>query len=269
MRYFLSLLLVMASFAGSAILPQPARAWGALGHLTVCDLAYRNFTPTTRAALTDLFQAHSGGVTAGSRHYTSFNVGCLEEDAFPRRHKADHFINVSRDTAALVDDRGGNLIDVTFSGDCGGMSRPDNLHSVWDNCALQAGLFDRVRQRADFKSTWGERTITYRAVDSLNASTTLAQRQAFVQGEPWQWAAESYAITLKPFVRYCVMVGMRCQYSTTNATLAPSDTHRRETIAATYLDSIKDVAQERVQKAGVRLAHLINLALDPAYTGPA
>ena len=37
-------------------------------------------------------------------------------------------------------------------GRCGrAASRPDNLHAVWDNCLLEAGLFERVRQRADFK----------------------------------------------------------------------------------------------------------------------
>ncbi len=318
MRYLLSLLFGL----------QKALAWGELGHLTVCDLAYRNFTPATRNELVDLFQVKSGGITAGGRHYTAFNVGCLEEDAFPRKHQADHFINVPRATATIssdqcpglpngrqgecilaglrrdlailkdrsksrqdrvialmavghwigdihqplhisfADDRGGNNIDVRFSGNCGGRSRPDNLHAVWDNCALQAGLFERVRQRADYKASWGERTITYRAVDSLMSGTSLTREQAFVRGEPWQWAAESYAITLDPSVRYCVMVGASCQYSATAATLAATGAHRKESIDTVYLDSIKDIAQERVRKAGFRLAHLINEALDPAYTGP-
>ena len=35
-----------------------------------------------------------------------------------------------------------------------------------------------------------------------------------------------------------------------------------------YLAKFKDIAEERVKLGGFRLAHLINLALDPAYTEP-
>ena len=37
---------------------------------------------------------------------------------------------------------------------------------------------------------------------------------------------------------------------------------------AAYLNAFKDVAGERVRRAGVRLAHLVNEALDPAYSQP-
>ena len=87
--------------------PQSALAWGKFGHLVVCDLAYRNLTETSREKLKELFNVKHGGITVkgkgklDDRHYTSFNVGCLEEDALPRRHPEDHFINFSRDTKAI------------------------------------------------------------------------------------------------------------------------------------------------------------------------
>lgn len=311
-------------------MPGQAKAWGKFGHLVVCDLAYRNLTDASRTKLKTLFQSRSGGILVKGkgkledRRYTSFNVGCLEEDELPRKHASDHFINVSRDTKAIVDsncpndgsctlagidrdlqtlkdetaskadrvfalmaighwlgdihqplhtsfadDKGGNGIDVTLDGKCAtGTPRPKNLHSVWDNCLLDAGMFQRVRQRSDFKKGWSRFTITYRAVDTLQARTSLTEEQSLVGGKPMQWAAESYAITLRPDVLYCVKVGELCQYSATVATLKRNAKKRNQSIDQAYLAAFAPIAEERVKKAGYRLAHLINTALDPDYKGP-
>lgn len=311
-------------------MPQQSMAWGKFGHLTVCDLAYRNFTKATRDQLNKLFEIQHGGIDVEGkgklpdRHYTSFNLGCLEEDELPRKHPEDHFINVDRTTKAIVDnqcpaggecilsgvgrdfdilkdtskpnqdrvfalmalghwigdihqplhvsfsdDRGGNAIDAKVDGKCGtSKTRPDNLHAVWDNCLLEAGLFERVRKRADFKKTWGLRTITYRAVDTLQANTTLAEEKSLVGTDPWKWANESYQITLSPDVLYCVNVGNACQYSSTAETYHQGDEKRLQPISQAYLAAYEKTAQERVKKAGFRLAHIVNLALDPSYTEP-
>lgn len=308
--------------------PHKAQAWGKLGHLSVCDLAYRNLTPTTRAALGDLLQSRHGGITIPghgklpAQHYSSFNYACLEEDEIPRRNPDDHFINVPRTATAITeqacpgtgdcilsgiardlailkdsskpredrtfalmelghfvgdihqplhvsfaDDKGGNGIDATLAGKCGSSTyRPDNLHGVWDNCLLEAGMFERVRKRADYKKSWSRFTITYRAVDTLQANTTLTEEMAFVGTDPVLWANESYQITLDPAVLYCVKTGTACQYSAT----APTKTNpkRLQPIDQAYLQAFDATAQDRIRRAGFRLAHLLNLALDPAYTGP-
>lgn len=258
------------------------------------------------------------------RHYTSFNLGCLEEDALPRRHVEDHFINITRDVETIdsgacpaggecilsginrdlailkdaarsredrvfalmalghwigdihqplhisfADDRGGNGIDVKLRGKCGTSGyRPDNLHAVWDNCLLQAGLFERVRKRADFKTSWGPNTITYRAVDTRQANTSLTEEKSLVGDEPWKWAAESFGITREPALLYCIQKNGQCQYSADVATLATSGPKRLQPIDQAYLAQFSPIAQERIRRAGFRLAHLINLALDPAYTQP-
>jgi hypothetical protein len=309
--------------------PKQAKAWGKFGHLVVCDLAYRNLTDASQEKLKELFNGKKGITVKGKgkmpdRHYTSFNLGCLEEDELPRQHADDHFINVSRNTksidnkacpnnascifdgierdlatlknvsapkedrvAALMaighwfgdihqplhisfaDDRGGNWIDVKLTGKCGRSSyRVENLHGMWDNCLLEAGLFERVRNRADFKKTWSKNTITYRGVDTLLAQTSLTQEKAFVVGEPWEWAQESYAITLTPNVRYCVMIGGTCQYSPTVVTLPNKKSKHLLPLDQNYLAAFERIAEERVKKAGFRLAHELNRALDPAYTGP-
>ena len=234
-RSLLMLLAVMLTVTGIAA-PKEAKAWGEFGHLTVCDFAYRNFTPATREAIGELF---AGGVTI-----TRGN------DERPRENPKDHFINVARSLPAIAseicplsettgqplkcilsgirrdvgilgdasrsrrdrasallalghwigdihqplhvsyqDDVGGNAIKVSFSGRCGTGStgnpyRPGSFHAVWDNCLLENGIFQRVRERADFKPTWSRRTITYRAVDTLDANTTLAEKRQFVSTAP-------------------------------------------------------------------------------------
>ncbi|MGO4665490.1 S1/P1 nuclease [Bosea sp. 2RAB26] len=310
---------------------QEAKAWGKLGHLTVCDLAYRNFTDHTRDELKRLFQVRQGGIFVkgrgklADRHYTSYNLGCLEEDEMPRRHKDDHFINVSRDTKSIVsgacpagadcilsgigrdfailkdatkpneervfalmalghwigdihqplhvsfaDDRGGNGIDAKVIGRCGTSRQSvDNLHAIWDNCLLEAGLFERVRKRVDFKKSWTRNTITYRAVDTLQANTSLAEEKQLVGMDPWKWADESFEITLQPAVRYCTMIAGTCRYSEVLAELpARGGKKRAETFDQAYLAAFERTAMERIKAAGFRLAHLVNLALDPSYTEP-
>lgn len=329
MRFLRTLaILTLALTAQLWLAPSPANAWGKFGHLTVCDLAYRNLTPTSRAKVIDLLQSKTGGITVRGhgrmpdQHYTSFNAGCLEEDELPRRNPDDHFINVARsvtkigqscpapgecilagiarDLAILkdpskskedrvfalmaighwvgdihqplhvsfADDKGGNGIDIQLAGRCGTSSEGgvENLHAVWDKCLLDAGLFERVRKHPGFNRHWSRFTITYRAVDWLQASTSFRDEQAYVRSSPVEWANESYRVTLAPETHYCVQVGGNCQYSATS--LKKSATKRVEPISQGYLAANQAVAEDRIRRAGFRLAHLLNLALDPAYRQP-
>ncbi len=306
----------------------PAKAWGKFGHLTICDLAYRNLTDTSQAAIGEILQSRSGGITVRGRgrmpdqHYTAFNYACLEEDEVPRRFPDDHFINVDRDVrqigtacpagascilagikrdfdtlqnsskpreerafalmalghwigdihqplhVSFADDMGGNGIDIALVGNCGTSreAKPDNLHAVWDKCLLDAGLFERVRKRADYKPQWSRFTITYRAVDTIQANRNLATVKTWVATAPADWANESYKVTLTPGTAYCTIVSANCQYS--QASLKKTNPKRVQRIDQTYLANYQATASEQVTKAGFRLAHLLNQALDPAYTGP-
>ncbi len=330
MRLFQILFVVFALGAGLFGGAPEAKAWGEYGHLTVCDLAYRNLTDKAREELNKLLAGPDGkGVTVSRgdvdlRTYTSFNVGCLEEDARPRRHPKDHFLNLDRGTAVIsspdcpggnkcilagidrdlailqdgskprkdrvlalmaighwvgdihqplhvsfADDAGGNGVDARLTGKCGTSNyRVSNLHGVWDNCLLQAGMFERVRKRADYKATWGERTITYRAVDTLMANTTATEEKELVKGTPVDWANESFAITRQPGVLYCTMAAGVCRYSAEQAVLPDGGAPRKQALSQDYLAAYERIAQERVRRAGFRLAHLLNTALDPGYAGP-
>lgn len=329
MRHFVHLVVAASLTLAGLVHPAPGKAWGRFGHLTVCDLAYRNFTPATRAAVKDLLRSGSGGITVegrgrmADRHYSVFNVGCLEEDALPRRHAEDHFINLARSETAIgaacpaggecilagierdlailrdvtrpreerlfalmalghwigdihqplhisfADDRGGNGIVAELAGRCGtSRYRVENLHGVWDNCLLEAGLFERVRRRADFKRSWGKDTITYRAVDTLQANTGLAEEQAMVGGTSREWAQESFDVTLDPAALYCVRAADGCRYSDDALVLAPQVPKRTQAVGQDYLARFSPVAERRIRVAGFRLAHLVNAALDPTYVRP-
>ena len=115
------LALAAVILTGLALLPTPAKAWGRFGHLVVCDLAYRNLTDVSKAKLIELFNGKRGITVKGrgklpDRHYTSFNLGCLEEDELPRKHPDDHFINVSRDTGSIDGDACPHNRDCIFAG---------------------------------------------------------------------------------------------------------------------------------------------------------
>ncbi len=183
------------------------------------------------------------------------------------------------------DDGGGNGIKVRLvpagpgRAKCGTSGeRPSNLHAVWDGCLLQAGLFERVRQREDYKKAaaeghpWHRNSVIFPAATALKDRTTLAEEQAWAGTEPWQWAQESYSKTIDPAILYCVKVGDECRYSTTLATLpkgaAQAAAMKTVDIDQAYIDANAPFAEERVRMAGHRLAHLINLALDPTYRGP-
>lgn len=318
----------VAIAATTILVPSSAKAWGEYGHLTVCEVAYRNLTAPARSELNAILQSRSGGIVIRSRdgveqrRYTSFNVGCLEEDARPRRHPKDHFLNVSRDLVAIegaacpisdtsgdplacifdglardleilgdqsktnedrafalmaighwigdlhqplhisfADDAGGNGIPIRLQGKCGTSSyRVQNLHSMWDNCLLEAGLFQKVRNRQEYKPSWGKRTIAYRAADTLMTNTSLSDERQIVGGDFADWAAESYAITRAESTQYCQIDGDTCDP-------IPFEGEKRQ-FTQEYLEANKAIAEERVRLAAFHLAHILNRALDPSYTEP-
>ena len=153
--------------------------------------------------------------------------------------------------SSFADDRGGN--DLNASGLC-----TSNLHSAWDTCILQnrsqlggGATLEAVRALA---ATWSE-----------SASDT--DRALWLSSVPWQWSAESYAVTLRPEHGYCVMVQLACRYSATQPLFAEGQTKRTVPIDAAYMDRAFPIIRQRIVQGGIRLAHRLNLALDPAYRG--
>jgi hypothetical protein len=150
---------------------------------------------------------------------------------------------------SFADDRGGNEINVT--GLCS-----SNLHSTWDTCILtnrlQLGSDPPVPVLQSIAATW-------------SAQVSDIDRAAWLSSRPWQWSAESYLVTLAPQTTYCAVGVGGCRYSTGRLTWAEGVQRRSQTVNAAYMDWAMPIIQRRITQSGIRLAHLLNLALDPAY----
>jgi len=111
------ILIGLAMAIGFAATSQPALAWGEQGHASVCELAYRNFTPTARSRLADLFKAWSARHRMGWSNtrneellYRRFMKSCMFEDVVKQRPELSkfkdqpgHFVNYPRTKLSVPD----------------------------------------------------------------------------------------------------------------------------------------------------------------------
>jgi hypothetical protein len=150
---------------------------------------------------------------------------------------------------SFADDRGGNSIATT--GQCTG-----SLHAAWDTCILVHRVFGNIAEPLSG------------SIQSVAASwsdgVTASQRAEWLSAPPWQWSKESFAVTIAASTRYCVMVGTNCQYDSGRPAFDGSSP-RSVAVDAAYQTQAMPIIQQRITQAGIRLGHLINLALDPAY----
>jgi hypothetical protein len=268
----LTFVVALLGIASASAVSTDAFAWGDEGHKTVCLIAFDKVKPSTRAAIVRLIEADG--------QFQSFSDACTWPD-HPRKRASEHFVNLSRDAPGLTDDcgvsspcvvtaiakdfavlssnsatdgekaaslkflghwvgdvhqplhvsfeddRGGNKVEVT--GDCRG-----NLHSAWDSCLVMEAVGGNVQN----------------AATSLLASVTQEQIQTWTQSGPREWANESFKITESVTTQYCEMHGSSCDH--------PSGTVR---IDQAYIDANVPVVKEQLQKAGIRLANLLDKAL--------
>lgn len=305
MRWIIASLTLLLGLA----LSPPAAAWGDSGHRTVCEIAFRNLTPTASTEVRRLLGAHPAILGANPLN-CEFGWACTYPDhpaaSGPGRRSPEHFVNYARSllavgsgsgcggapqcvvtaiasdlavlrsstatdlerAAALVyvghwfgdihqplhssfrDDQGGNQINV--SGLC-----TTNLHSTWDTCILQSRALAGGRSVEDVRAL----------AETWSCQVTDVQRAEWLSSLPWQWSAESYAVTLSSRTGYCVMVSTACQYSASQMAWAERQPKRSQIIDAAYMDWAMPIIQRRITQAGIRLAHRLNLALDPAYRG--
>ena len=248
-----------------------AWAWGDAGHKTVCEIAFRLAMPEVRAEIRRLIQQDA--------QFDFFNEACTGPD-HPHTRPSEHFINLPRNSTGLTtngcpqapkclltaiesdlsvlssnandtrklaalkfvghwvgdihqplhvsfeDDRGGN--DISVHGECSG-----KLHSTWDTCLVLKHVDADVRTAAS---------------DLLN-SITPALREQWIASEPLDWANESFTIAEAPATKYCVQQGATCE--------KPSGSVNIDTA---YVSGSRSIIRERLSKAGVRLAHLLNMA---------
>lgn len=270
-----------------ALAPIPhALAWGDVGHRIVCEIAFQEASPGTRDRITALMA--SNGETG------PYSETCLFAD-HPRTRDVEHYVNLPRDASSIgtdpcplatkcivsaiesdakvlgdasqpdatrltalkylghwvgdvhqpmhvsfADDRGGNSINTT--GACSG-----KLHAAWDSCLLAEAVGNDVPV----------------AVANLTRDVTLADKAAWIASEPVDWANESFAIATAPATAYCVEGGGVCAYQAGNEQLDPGEPTKTVVIDAAYMVASTPVIQGQLQRAGVRLAHLLEEALAP------
>ena len=278
-RLIVSLTLVIGAIGESG----PALAWGDLGHKIVCQIAFQELNDKARTEVVRLI--------ALDEAFDSFTDACTWPD-HPRKRAEEHFINVPRslqtiataqcqgastclftaivtDRAVLqtsnddqaklaslkflghwvgdihqplhvsfADDRGGNFI--RESGPC-----VNSLHTVWDTCIIEKKLGTDPM------------TVARDLLDGLPESDKAAWVAVPVQG----WANESFQVTRRKSVGYCVRVGTKCVYQQGNETFTVGEDEKVVVVNVAYLEQHVPFVRDRLKRAGIRLAHLLNTTL--------
>ena len=259
---------------GLASFPQQAAAWGDEGHKVICEIAFRLVQPNTRAEIQRLITTDT--------EFHRFSDSCIWPD-HPRKRSAEHFVNLARDSHGLdpgdmcpraqecvlsaiqvvlaylssssvddaakhaalkylghwvgdvhqplhvsfEDDRGGNNIPAT--GICSG-----NLHAAWDTCLVLRAVGEDPNE----------------AATELLKTITPARIEGWTYSEPMDWANESFAIAEQARTEYCIRQGASC-----------NEPAGKVTIDAAYVVANVPIVREQLQKAGVRLARMLDAAL--------
>jgi hypothetical protein len=99
------------------------------------------------------------------------------------------------------------------------------------------------------------------AAFALEAETTDADRDAWVATGPVDWANESFAIATAPTTGYCVPEDGGCSYAPGNVELDQGEPKREVVIDGAYVAAATPIIRDRIKRAGVRLAHLLDQAL--------
>ena len=298
--------ILFAAVLGLAVLPR-AQAWGPEGHEIVAEIALRYLTPAARAAVDDVlgtYKLSDYDVASwpdtirgdkeyaalyprnGRWHYIDFDAGLWYDDSFKLEVSQDgddivsqilrwrdelkggqlegerrldalrflvHFVgdvHQPMHCAFRYGDQGGNMLPVnSFSGQnfsFGPESEMDyaySLHGVWDEALVSELVAGRK---------------TKDVVRALQKEITRDQVRRWMHDDVMQWAVDNYWIARKK--AYRMSNGEKVPYKWAR----PGMDLTREN----YIDSHVPIVAEQLQKAGVRLAGLLNSAFDPEWKAP-
>jgi len=154
-----------------------------------------------------------------------------EADAVAKRDALKYLVHFVGDLhqplhAGSHRDAGGNAIKVTFFGrKYSSEDMPYNLHAVWDTSIIRREI---RRNHADWR----------RYADALAAAVTPAERREWTGTAPEDWTLESSRLAFSEIYT------------------AP------EAIEGAYYENSVFVIERQLQRAGIRLAELLNRALD-------
>lgn len=262
----------------TALPPRAAFGWGPEGHVLVARLAERYLSPRTKAALAPLLDGRRlSDLASWADDWRSFHhetsrwhfvdvpwdqatydegrdcargacivvalaaqIGKLGSGKTPveERRRALRFVvhlvgDLHQPLHAIDhDDRGGNQVRaqiVMGQGEYPYRSMPNgNLHSVWDNDLLDSAHRDQE---------------AYLAV-LAHLPAPLAKLQ---EGDVRDWVNEAHALAQDP--------------AYARLPPAPVDGKQPRQLDETYVLACRPVAERQIQKAGVRLARILNEAL--------
>jgi len=88
-----------------------------------------------------------------------------------------------------------------------------------------------------------------------------SDRAAWVAVPIAGWANESFQVTRRRSVQYCVRVGTKCFYQPGNETFSEGADEKVVIVDTAYLEQHVPVVRDRLKRAGIRLGHLLNTTL--------
>jgi hypothetical protein len=278
--------------AALALSASPALAWGGLGHAVIAKIAYDRLTPEARAKVDALLASDPDTLTApdiesraswadayreqhretAEWHYVNIELDHPDIDAACYGHpklapgqpasqgpahdcvtdKIEEFAAELRDPATPAAervlalkyvlhfvgdmhqplhssdhmDKGGNCVGLTPSPD----GHANNLHAFWDSTVVRAlgGSADEIAAE-------------------LEAQITPAEIKAWSAGSPRDWALEGFQIAKRD--AYALPDRPTCEE------------HRSVALSSAYeATAVKDAAAQ-LEKAGIRLAYVLNRSL--------
>ena len=305
MRNMLKSVLIAAA-AGLAF-SSSALAWGPEGHEIVAELALYYLTPVARAAVDDILGAYTLGdydvaswpdAIRGNKeytelyphnsrwHYIDFDAGQWYDENFKLEAPKDgddivtqilrwrdelkggklegerrldalrflvHFVGDVHQPlhcAFRYGDQGGNMLPVhsftgkhfSFGSDSE-MEYPPSLHGIWDEDLVNELVAGRK---------------TKEVVRALQKEITRDQVRRWMHDDVMQWATDGYWIARKQVYR--MTSGDKFPYKWSGPGM--------DLTSENYIDFHLPIVAEQLQKAGVRLACLLNSAFDPDFEEP-
>jgi hypothetical protein len=269
--------LAASIFCASLLGPSTAWAWGREGHRIVALIAADRLTPAARAQVAALLGADARSAMeatstwadeirdqrpeTGRWHYVDIEISAKGYEAardcpggdcvvaqilkderlvadtrLPTPARAEalrfliHFVGDLHQPLHCADhhDRGGNSVRVKLAGE------EKNLHSVWDTAIVSGLGDDPVAVAAD-----------------LDSQITPQEAVAWGRGGPVDWANETFAIA-----KHDIYGPLRGAHLEDGAIQLPDDYVLRE----------RPVVAEQLEKAGVRLAMVLNRTLSGPQT---
>ena len=121
----------------------------------------------------------------------------------------------------------------------------NSLHTVWDVCIIEKNLRDDPQ------------TVARDLLDGLPQGDRAAWVAVPVEG----WANESFQVTGRKSLQYCVRAGAKCVYDEGRETFTPGEEEKVVIVNTAYLELHVSFVRDRLKRAGIRLANLLNTTL--------